>query len=176
MAVRGKPKKLDSEGLWDYALDALGRQAQSAGQIRQKLTRRAQTPSDVADVLAKLREYNLVNDRKFSEGFATSRLQNQGFGRFRVLRELQAKQVANSVAKEAVEKTFADTDEPELAANFLARKFRGTDLREYLKDEKNLASAYRRLRTAGFSTRSSVDVLRRYTSQLEDFEESEAED
>ena len=173
MAVRGKPKKLNSEALWDYALSALGRQAQSAGQIRQKLARRAETPSDVAEVLAKLREYNLVDDQKFSEGFANSRLQNQGFGRFRVLRELQAKRVASSVAKQAVEKTFADTEEPELVQNFLARKFRGKDLREYLKEEKNLASAYRRLRTAGFSTRSSLDALKRYTNSFEEFEEPE---
>jgi len=171
MAIRGKPKKLGYDALWEYALGALGRQAQSAGQMRQKLARRAETPSDVASVLAKLREYNLVDDRKFSETFATSRLQNQGFGRFRVLRELHAKQVSGGVAKEAVEKTFAGTDELELVHSFLARKFRGRDLREFLKEEKNLANAYRRLRTAGFSTKSSLDALRRYTSRLEDFEE-----
>ncbi len=171
MAIRGKTKKLGYDALWEYALRALGRQAQSAGQIRQKLARRAETPVDVSSVLAKLREYNLVDDQKFSETFATSRLQNQGFGRFRVMRELQAKQVSGGIAKEAIEKTFAGTDELQLAQNFLARKFRGKDLRDYLKKEKNLASAYRRLRTAGFSSRSSLDVLRRYTSQLEDFEE-----
>ncbi len=173
MAFRGKSKKLNAEALWEYALSALGRQAQSAGQIRQKLNRRAETPSDVAGVLSKLREYNLVNDQKFSETFATSRLQNQGFGRFRVLRELQTKQVAGGIAKEAVEKTFAETDEPELVQRFLARKYRGKDLREYLQEEKNLASAYRRLRTAGFSSRNSLDALRKYAAQLEDFEEPE---
>lgn len=171
MAIRGKPKKLGYDALWEYALHALGRQAQSAGQMRQKLARRAEAPSDVPSVLAKLREYNLVNDQKFSETFATSRLQNQGFGRFRVVRELQSKQVSGGVAKEAVEKTFAGTDELELAHNFLARKFRGKDLREYLKEEKNLASAYRRLRTAGFSSRNSFEALKRYTNRLEDFEE-----
>lgn len=171
MAIRGKTKKLGYDALWAYALHALGRQAQSAGQMRQKLARRAETPSDVPSVLAKLREYNLVNDQKFSETFATSRLQNQGFGRFRVLRDLQAKQVNGGVAKEAVEKTFSGTDELQLAQSFLARKFRDKDLREYLKEEKNLASAYRRLRTAGFSSRGSLDALKRYTSRLEDFEE-----
>lgn len=171
MAIRAKPKKLGYDALWEYALSALGRQAQSAGQIRQKLARRAETPSDVPSVLAKLREYNLVNDEKFSETFATSRLQNQGFGRFRVLRELQTKQVSGGVAKEAVEKAFADTNEPELVQSYLARKFRGKDLREYLKEEKNVANVYRRLRTAGFTSKSSLDALRRYATQLEDFEE-----
>lgn len=176
MAVRGKTKKLGYDALWEYALNTLGRQAQSAGQIRQKLARRAETPSDVPSVLAKLREYNLVNDQKFSETFAASRLQNQGFGRFRVLRELQAKQVGGGVAKEAVEKTFAGTDELELVQSFLARKYRGIDLREFLQDEKNLANAYRRLRTAGFSTRSSLDALKRYANYIEEFDEEPPED
>lgn len=176
MAVRSKTKKLSYDGLWEYALNALGRQAQSAGQIRQKLARRAETPSDVPSVLAKLREYNLVNDEKFSETFAASRLQNQGFGRFRVLRELQAKQVSGGVAKEAVEKTFAGTDELELIQSFLERKYRGIELRTFLQDEKNLANAYRRLRTAGFSTRSSLDALKRYANDIEEFEEPAEEE
>lgn len=171
MAIRGKTKKLNADALWEYALRALASQAQSAGQMRQKLARRAETPADVTAVLGKLREYNLVDDRKFSETFATSRLQNQGFGRFRVLRELQAKQVSGGIAKEAVEKTFAGTDELDLAQSFLSRKFRGKDLREYLKEEKNLASAYRRLRTAGFSSRSALEALKRFTNQLEEFDE-----
>ena len=171
MAIRGKPKKLNYDALWEYALRALGQQAQSAGQIRQKLARRAETPSDIPAVLAKLREYNLVNDQKFSETFATSRLQNQGFGRFRVMRDLQSKQVSGGIAKEAVEKTFAGTDELALVQNFLVRKYRGKDLREYLAEEKNLASAYRRLRTAGFSSQSALKTLRRYTDRVEDFDE-----
>ncbi len=145
---------------------ALGQRAHSATELRQKLSRRAESPADVNAAMAKLREYGFADDQKFSEAFAASRLQNQGFGRFRVLRDLQSKRVAPAVAEDAVEKTFAGTDEPDLIQRFLERKYRGKDLAEFFKEEKNLASAYRRLRTAGFSSSGSLSVLKRYASDV----------
>ncbi len=167
MARRGRQKKLDRDALWEYALRALGQRVHSVSQIRQKLSMRAETPADVATTIAKLREYDLIDDRKFSEGFASSRLQNQGFGRFRVLRDLRSKRVSAEVAGNAVEKTFAQTDERELIQRFLEKKYRGKDLAEFLKDEKNLASAYRRLRTAGFTSLRSLEILKRYRSHVD---------
>lgn len=175
MAGRGKPKKLDREALWDYALRVLGRSAQSANDLRQKLSRRAESPADVQSAMTKLREYGYTDDRKFSEAFASSRLQNHGLGRFRVLRELQAKRVPQSVAEEAIEKTFEGTEELDLIQRFLDKKYRGKDLVEFLKEEKNLASAYRRLRTAGFTSGNSLSVLKRYARQIQDWNEVEEE-
>ena len=54
---------------------------------------------------------------------------------------------------------------------FLERRYRGKNLKEYLKEEKNLASAYRRLRTAGFTSSASLKVLKRFTQVSEDWEE-----
>ena len=166
-----KAKLLGAPALWDYALKTLGRRAHSAGELRIKLLRRAEQPSDVADVLQKLRDYGLADDAKFAETFASSRLQNEGFGRLRVLRELGAKRVAPGVASEAVGKAFSGTDELELIEKFLSRKYRNTDLRQFLKEQKNLASAYRRLVTAGFSGRASLSVLKRYSSSEEEWGE-----
>ncbi len=42
-----------------------------------------------------------------------------------------------------------------------------------LMEEKNLASAYRRLRTAGFSSGNSIQVLKRYAAEAERLEEME---
>jgi len=169
MALRGKPKKLDSGGLWDYALRVLGQRAHSANQLKQKLSKRSESAADVAAVMGKLRDYGLTDDTKFSEAFASSRLQNRGFGRFRVLRDLHSKSVSGNVAKAAVEKAFAGTDEVELIQRFLERKYRGKKLDEFLKEEKNLASAYRRLRTAGFSSSKSLSILKGYAQQVEDW-------
>src|SRR5438270_9441273 len=99
MAGSGNSKKLDAEGLWDYALRTLGRRSQSSGELRTKLARRARTPQDVSATLAKLAEYGYADDVRFSESFATARLQNSSFGKFRVLRDLQAKRVPSSVAR-----------------------------------------------------------------------------
>jgi len=88
MGIRNNPK-LDEKSLWDYALRTLSQRAHSAGEIRQKLVKRAQSVQDIDAVLAKLREYGMVDDRRFSEAFASARLQNDGFGRFRVLNDLR---------------------------------------------------------------------------------------
>jgi regulatory protein len=169
MALRDKPKKLDSEGLWEYALRILGQRAHSANELKQKLSKRSESAADVTAAMGKLREYGLADDTKFSEAFASSRLQNRGFGRFRVLRDLRLKSVSGNIAKAAVEKTFAETDEVELIERFLERKYRGKKLEEFLKEEKNLVSVYRRLRTAGFSSANSLSILKRYAQQVEDW-------
>jgi len=54
---------------------------------------------------------------------------------------------------------------------FLARKYRGKNLAELLAEEKHLASAYRRLRTAGFGAGNSIRVLKRYAAQADLLEE-----
>jgi regulatory protein len=171
MERRRAVKKLDANGLWEYALRALSQRGHSAAELRQKLARRSDSPTSLAAAIAKLREYGFADDAKFSETFAQARLQNQGFGRMRVLRDLQSKRVNSSVAQKAVEKTFENTDEIALATQFLEKKFRGRDLRVFLKDQKELASAYRRLRTAGFSGRVALTVLKSYSSQTVDWEE-----
>ena len=85
MAGRGKPKKLNTEQLWDYALALLGRRAQSAAELRRKLFNRADSPQSLSNVMSKLADYQMADDTKFSEAFASSRLQNKGLGRVRAL-------------------------------------------------------------------------------------------
>jgi regulatory protein len=58
---------------------------------------------------------------------------------------------------------------------FLARKYRGKDLGALLKEQKNLASAYRKLRQAGFSTGPSIRVLKRYAAEAERLEEMDSD-
>jgi regulatory protein len=167
------PKKLPPEALWEYALRVLGNRAHSSAELRKKLQRRAQSSLDVSSVMAKLREYGLADDKKFSESFALARLANSGMGRFRVLRELRAKQVSSTIAENAVSSAFAGTDEEALAESFLLRKYRGKDMAAFLAEEKNLAGAYRRLRTGGFSTRATWSVLKRYSRRAEDLDDAE---
>ena len=171
------PAKLDADGLWAYALRVLARRPHSLGELRQKLRRRATQLSEVTATLDKLREYGLADDEKFSEAFASARLQNQGFGKQRVLRDLSSKQVASTTADEAVAKIFGDTNENDLIRQFLERKYRGKNLALFLQEEKNLLSVYRRLRVAGFASTPCLAILRQYKSDLPDVDEAEeAED
>lgn len=158
-----------------YALRSLGARALSIGELREKLRRRAEHAEDVEKALAKLRESGYLNDARYAESYATARLENEGLGRTRVLRDLRRRRVAPALAEKAVAKTFAGTDETELIEAYLERKFRGKDLPSWLAEEKNLAAAYRRLRYAGFSSGNSIRVLKRYAQRAEELEGLEAE-
>lgn len=176
MALRASRKKLNEDGLWSYALRALAQRAHSVHELKQKLAARAGSPAALNATLAKLREYGFTDDGKFSEALASARLQNQGFGRLRVLRELRLKRVSSTLAERAVEKTFSGVDEQGLIHQFLARKYRGKDLAEFLKEEKNLAGAYRRLRTAGFNGSLVLSVLKQYSAKAGEWGEIEGEE
>jgi len=170
-----KQKLLDQEQLTNYAVRALGGRAHSAGELREKLARRAASASDIDVVLGKLREFGYLNDQRFAENFASARLENQGFGKMRVLRELRQRRVAPKLAEQVTEQTFQDTNETDLIEAFLKRKYRGKQLGPFLAEEKNLAAAFRRLRYAGFSSGASIRALKRYASRAEELESMEEE-
>jgi regulatory protein len=159
-----KRAMLDEAALMEYAGRLLSGRAYSSGEIREKLRRRAAHPGDVDTVVANLRRLGYLNDRGFAENFAAARLENAGQGRTRVLRDLRQRRVAPAVAEAAVDRTYKDQDEVTLIEAFLARKFRGRNLGAMLAEEKHLASAWRRLRYAGFSSGNSLRVLKRYAA------------
>jgi regulatory protein len=171
------PRLLDADGLWAYALRALSGRAHSTGELREKLKRKAARQEDINPVLARLKDCGYLDDRKFAETLATSRQENQGLGKFRVLRELRTRRVAPKLAESAVEKAYRGADESQLIEEYLRRKYRKEKLDEFLSDRKNMASAYRRLRYAGFSSAPAIRVLKRFAEAadaLEGLEEGEA--
>jgi regulatory protein len=170
------PRLLDAEGLWGFALKSLGMRGLTVSELREKLRKRAQDPLDVDGVLAKLKEYGYLNDDRFAETFATARRDNQGFGKRRVLQDLKQRRVAPKVAEQAVQQTFDGVDETAMIEQFLARKFRGKNLHDYLQEQKHLAAAFRRLQYAGFGAGPSIQVLKRYAAQAEQLEPEEPAD
>src|ERR1700734_2144257 len=175
MAKR-QPQPLDPEKLLNVALRALGGRAHSAGELRDKLRRRAQSDEDVDSVLAKLREAGYRNGRRFAENFASASLQNQGLGKMRVLRDLRQRRVAPKLAEQVTEQTYQATNEAELIEEFLRRKYRGKELGAFFSEEKNLAGAFRRLRYAGFSAGQSIRVLKRFANKPEVLDALESQD
>jgi len=171
-----KPKLLSPEELWNYSLRLLAQRPYSLAELKTKLSRRSESPSVIAETVAKLQEYGIADDEKFSEAFASSRLQNDGFGRARVLRDLRAKRVPRPVAEKAVAKTFEQTEERQLAAQFLQRKYRNKNLGELLRDQKQFASAYRKLRLAGFSSSVSLSLLKEYANGAAEWMQPEADE
>jgi regulatory protein len=172
MAFR-TPKPLDLEGLMNYAARALSARAYTISELKTRLKKRAARAEDIEAVLSRLKQAGLVNDRRFAGSFAEWRRENQGVGKTRVLHDLMARKVAPAVAKEAVDKAFEGVDETAMIQAFLERKYRGKDLGALLQEQKNLASVFRKLRGAGFSTGNSIRVLKRYAAEAERLEEME---
>ena len=174
--MRKPLRKLDLEALLAYAAKTLASRAQSSGELREKLRRRAERAADADAVIGKLKDAGYLNDKRFAESFASWRKENEGFGKSRVMRDLMARRVAPALAKQTADAAFLKADEIAMIEKFLERKYRGKNLGALLAEEKHLASAYRKLRTAGFSTGNSIRVLKRYAADAERLEELEESD
>jgi regulatory protein len=170
------PRRLVANSLWDYALRLLGGRAHSTGELREKLLRRAECAEDVAPILLRLKQRGYLDDRRFAESYSAARLENQGFGKARVLSDLRRKRVAPKLAEDAVAGVYSGADEVVLIEDYLRRKFRGKQLETWLAEPKNLAAAYRRLRTAGFAAGNSIRVLKRFAAEPELLDSFEGEE
>ena len=175
MSAMGKKQPLTAEALWEYALRCLDRRAYASIELQQKLRPRADSAETVRQVMGKLREYGLLNDEKFAESFATSRLESRGHGASRVIRDLRLRRIPAKTAERAVQEIYGEVNESDLIRQFLQRKFRSKNLGEFLREDKNLASVYRRLRTAGFSSNASISVLKSFTNRASDLTDDEVE-
>ncbi|MEQ1884224.1 MAG: regulatory protein RecX [Bryobacteraceae bacterium] len=178
---RKPPSPLDAGGLMAYAARLLSTRAQTISELREKLRKKAARREEVDEVLAKLKELGYVNDQRFAESFATWQRDYQGLGKTRVVRDLMARRVAPALAKQTVDEAFRETDEVAMIQSFLDRKFRGRNLAALLSynnpdHDKHLASAYRKLRAAGFGTGNSIRVLKKYSSEADRLEEMPAEE
>lgn len=167
-------RRLDAAALWEYALKSLSGRAQSTGELRTKLQRRAIRPEDVDETLSRLKNAGYLDDRRYAESFATSRLNGEKFGRTRVIRDLRQHRVAPPLAEESVQKVYEDVDEVAMIEDWVRRKYRTADREHLFEGEKELAAAYRRLVRAGFRSGEILKVLKRFAKDpelLDGFEE-----
>jgi len=168
-----RPRQLDAASLWDYALKALSGRAHSSGELREKLRRRAERAEDVEDVLSRLRQSGYLDDRRYAESYAASRLSGEKFGRTRVVRDLRQHRVAPAL------KIYRDVDEVALIEEWVRRKYRTAPREGLFADRKDLAAAYRRLVRAGFRNGEILKVLKRFAKDpelLDGFEPPEEEE
>ncbi|MGH9657477.1 MAG: regulatory protein RecX [Bryobacteraceae bacterium] len=172
----GARKKLDAAGLFEAAVRALAGRAQASGELKRKLAAKAERAADVDAVMSRLKDYGYLDDRRFAEIYAGARLENQGLGRSRVMRDLRGRRIAPQVAERAVAKAYAGVDETALIESFVKRKIlRGG---KTLETPNAMASAYRKLLRAGFGAGASLGVLKRMAKApelVEEFEPPEEE-
>ena len=162
-----KVRKLDANALWEYALKVLAGRAHATGELREKLRRRAERAGDIEGVLARLKDHGYLDDRRFAESFAAARLTNDRQGRTRVIRDLRQRRVAPALAEKTVQQVYQGVDEAALIEEWIRRKYRQTPREGLFQEDKEVASAYRRLLHAGFRTGEIVRVLKRFARNPE---------
>jgi regulatory protein len=171
VASQKRPRKLASEELFEYAVKCLGARAYSTGDLKSKLWRRAANPPDVDGVIARLGDIGYLDDRRFAESYAAARIENEGFGRMRVLNDLRARRVSGDMADRAVEHALDGRSEAELIDAFIERRMHSIAAGGPIEDEKALAAAYRKLRRAGFTSGPILAALKRIAARPESIEE-----
>lgn len=174
-----KIRLLDREALWAYALKSLSGRACSTGELREKLGRRAEHAADVDATISRLKDIGYLNDQRFAESFATSRLAGEKFGKNRVIQDLRQRRVAPALAEKSVQKVYRDVDEQALIDEWIRRKYRAAPRQGLFAGEKEMASAYRKLARAGFRTGEIIRALKRFAQDpdlLDGFEPPVEED
>jgi regulatory protein len=135
--------------------------------MKQKLLLRADREEDVDEILGRLKDSGYLDDRRFAEGFASSRLNNDKFGRTRVIQDLRQRRVAPDLADRTVRSVYSGVDEQRLINEWIRRKYRFAGREGLFQEEKDLAAAYRRLLRAGFKTGEILRALKRFAKNPE---------
>ena len=140
---------------------------------------RAADSADPEAVIDRLKDIGYLNDQRFAESYAAARVENEGFGRIRVLTDLRARRVSGDLAEDAVERALGGRSEAELIDAFIERRMHAVASGGPIEDEKKLAAAYRKLRRAGFTSGPILAALKRIAArpdELEELPEEESED
>jgi regulatory protein len=174
-----KPRKLAAEELFEYAVKVLGARAYSTADLTAKLKLRAAHLPDVEVNIARLKDIGYLDDNRYADSFAASRVANEGFGKMRILMDLKAHRVPREVAENAVEQALEGRGESELIQAYIERRMPSVAAGGKIDDPRKLAGAFRRLRRAGFSTAPILTALKGLAARpemAEDFPEDEADD
>lgn len=170
-----KPRTIDSEpALYDAAVKILMRRAHSVSEMKKALIRRTADEGLIQKVIARLKQNGLIDDARYAKQFARQRTEIRHQGKFRVARELRARGLSDEHIESAVAESSANSDEAAMVRQRIDRKLRllrGTQSNNPI-DEKKIASLYRTLLRAGFSSETIRRELHRLSAS--DLSDSDA--
>jgi regulatory protein len=162
-----RPNKIcDEDGLYDYAIGALGRRMRTVAELKRLMRRRA-PEGEIGSVLIemvilRLKEQKYLSDSSYAESYASLRRDSEKFGRRRVTTDLKVKGVHPDLIEKAVSEAYSSVDEQELARAFLKRK-----RFEKPANNKDVARIFRALMRAGFSAGIAIKVLKTWNVEDE---------
>jgi regulatory protein len=107
------------------ALKILASRARSESQLRERLLAKPWSePAAVEDCIARLKELGYVNDSRFAQSYASSRLSLRAVGRGRLARELAGKRVTRKTIDEALDLVFDEVGEESLIDRAIQKRIR----------------------------------------------------
>jgi len=162
-----KPKKLTADELFEWAVKSLAVRAASIGDLSTRLRRKAMLASDVAATIARLKDVGYLDDRRYAETFANARVENEGFGRRRVLNDLRSHRIEGNLADAAVTRALDGKAEEDLIEAWIDRRMPSVAAGRGLGTERELAAAYRKLLRAGFSPGPVLRALKKRAANPE---------
>ena len=111
--------------LFERAAKLLAAKPRSVAELRERLLQgRHANTTTVEEVIARLREYGYLDDERFAQTFASSKVRQKPTGRRRLERDLQLKKVDRAVVEQALDAVYAETPEAELIDRAIEKRLR----------------------------------------------------
>ena len=108
---------------YNYALSLLAARPYASSALRRKLIQKEYPAADADDVIRRLLDNGLLNDAKFAEQYARSKMQSMGASKRRLTQDLYRKGIKGDVATEAIANVVAqDEIDPAVVIERVARK------------------------------------------------------
>lgn len=134
---------------FDRAVNLLAYKPRSEQELRVRLLEKEWTNAEIVEaVIAKLKEYNYLNDEQFANDFAASKLRQKPIGRRVLQQKLALKKLDKETVSHALETAFEETPEAEIIERAIAKRLRLKGKPETREDSKKF---YDYLLRQGFS-------------------------
>lgn len=104
-----------------YALMLLGYRERSLREIKIRMRQKGYEEKLVEKVVKYLKDRNLINDKRFTQLWAESRIK-KGYGRWRIQSELEQKGVNGEIADEILKDLYSGIDEVQVALDLVEKK------------------------------------------------------
>jgi regulatory protein len=164
--MRTTRKTYTESTLYDYAVGALARKMRTVAELKRLLRNKAivtdGSEAMIEAVIRKLKDQKYLNDSQYAAAYSRNRKENEKFGKRRVITDLKIKGVHGDVIDAAVTSAYEDSNEEQLARQFVERK----RLKKPVT-QRDAARIFRMLLRAGFSSSTIYKLLKKWNVEDE---------
>lgn len=122
--VKEIARSIDKSKIKEQAFRLLSVRPRSEKELKDKLRQKKASPGLIEKLIEEFREKQLLDDRKFAQSWAQSRISNKPMGKFLLRQELLKKGIKKDIIDQTVSSAFDEVEELELARTLLRKKSR----------------------------------------------------